>query len=55
MGTRMSVRFKGRAWFMRPWKIQALKEFEAVKATASSCETHLPVLADALFDSIKSG
>ena len=33
-----------------PVEIQAPKEVEAVKATTSACETHLAVLADALFD-----
>jgi outer membrane protein OmpA-like peptidoglycan-associated protein len=33
-----------------PVEIQAPKEIEAVKATTSACETHLAVLADALFD-----
>jgi outer membrane protein OmpA-like peptidoglycan-associated protein len=33
-----------------PGEIQSPKEIEAVKATTSACETHLSVLADALFD-----
>jgi hypothetical protein len=35
---------------MRPPEIQALKQIKAVKATASECEKHHPVLADALFE-----
>jgi len=46
----MSIGFKGRAWFMRPRKIQALNEIAAVKAAASECEKRLPVLAGVLFE-----
>jgi outer membrane protein OmpA-like peptidoglycan-associated protein len=34
----------------KPGEIQAPKGVEAVKATATECETHIGVLADALFD-----
>ena len=33
-----------------PKEIEAPKEIETVKATTSACQTHLSVLADALFD-----
>jgi hypothetical protein len=35
---------------MRPPKIQALKEIDAVKAAASKCEQHLPVETATLFE-----